>query len=107
MDPLMIDSLSLSPRVRRMVSLRQPGHSLAGEFYRDPEIYEAELTHVWRRGWLFAGHSCEIPVVGDYFTMNVGDDSILVVRGEQRFRGRLPRPCPTETGHDHWSTDNR
>jgi glycine betaine catabolism A len=39
-----------------------------------------DLELVWRKGWLFAGHSCEIPKEGDYLTLSVDTDSILIVR---------------------------
>jgi Rieske 2Fe-2S family protein len=35
---------------------------------------------VWRRGWLFAGHSCEISKPGEYFTLEVDTDSLIVTR---------------------------
>ena len=56
--------------------------SLPGEFFTSDEIYQADLDRVWRRGWLFAGHDCEIPSAGDYFTFNVGADPLIVIRGE-------------------------
>ena len=37
---------------------------------------------MWRSGWLFAGHSCEILNPGQYFTLEVDSDSILVTRDE-------------------------
>ena len=56
--------------------------SLPGEFFTSDEIYRADIDRVWRRGWLFAGHDCEIPNAGDYFTFNVGTDPLIVIRGE-------------------------
>ena len=94
----------------RMTDLmaRQPGgHSLLGPFYSDEDVYRIDVQRVWRTGWLFAGHSCEIPNAGDYFTFNVDSDSILVIRaanGEAnavhnvcRHRGSLI--CEAAAGH--------
>lgn len=73
---------------------RQPSaHSLLGPFYSDPEIYQADLKSVWAKGWLFAGHDCEIPNPGDYFSLAVGDDSILVLRDEQGSLRALHNLC--------------
>lgn len=69
--------------VADLVASRKPGYSLPGAFYSDERIYRAELERVWRRGWLFAGHSCEIPSPGDYFTMNVDGDSLIIVRNDE------------------------
>jgi len=56
--------------------------SLPGEFFTSDEIYRTDTDRVWRRGWLFAGHDCEIPSAGDYFTFNLGTDPLIVIRGE-------------------------
>ncbi len=60
-----------------------------------------------RAGWLFAGHSCQIPNPGDYFLYEVDGDSLIIVRdkGGQvqvlynvcRHRGSLI--CEAPEGH--------
>ncbi|MFO1498949.1 MAG: aromatic ring-hydroxylating dioxygenase subunit alpha [Verrucomicrobiota bacterium] len=87
---------------------RQPkGHSLLAPFYSDAQVYALDLERVWRKGWLFALHSCEIPNPGDYALLEVDADSIIVVRDEAnqaramhnvcRHRGSLV--CGRATGH--------
>src|SRR5438270_1065081 len=51
----------MSSRIGSLIKACRPGWSLPREFYFDEEIYSADLDAIWRRGWLFAGHSCEIP----------------------------------------------
>src|SRR4026209_168220 len=63
-----------------LVARCQPGWSLPGPFHHDPAVYQLDLERVWRRGWLFAGHACEIPRNGDYFTLEVDADSVIIVR---------------------------
>src|SRR5689334_9786972 len=85
----------------------RPGWSLPGAFYSHDEAYRADLERIWRAGWLFAGHSCEIPKAGDFFTLEVGPDSIAIVRGADgairgfhnvcRHRGSLV--CTESAGH--------
>ena len=85
----------------------QPGWSLPGDFYKDAAVYQLDLSHIWRRGWLFAGHACEIPKAGDYFTLEVDTDSIIILRGEDgaihglhnvcRHRGSMI--CTEHSGH--------
>jgi Rieske 2Fe-2S family protein len=53
---------------------------LARDFYLDGEIFEEDLHRVFRTSWLFAGHSCEISRSGDYFTFEVGDESLVILR---------------------------
>ncbi len=54
---------------------------MLSSFYYDPEVYRLDIQRVWRNGWLFAGHSCEISKEGDYFTINIDTDSVLIIRG--------------------------
>jgi Rieske 2Fe-2S family protein len=85
----------------------QAGWSLPGAFYSDDAVYRLDIERVWRRGWLFAGHTCEIPQPGDYFTVEVDTDSILILRGDDgeirglhnvcRHRGSLL--CAEPAGH--------
>src|SRR5258706_6715322 len=83
-EPDLIDSL---------IARCQPGRALPREFYSDQIVYRADLDRVWRRGWLFAGHSCEILRSGDYFTVEVDADSLIVVRGEDGGIHCLPNVC--------------
>jgi glycine betaine catabolism A len=69
-------------RIAEMIASRRTGYSLPGEFYSDELIYRAELDCIWRRGWLFVGHTCEIREPGDYITFTVGNDSLIVIRGD-------------------------
>lgn len=85
----------------------RPGWSLPGPFYSDEAVYRADLERIWRTGWLFAGHSCEIAKAGDYFTLEVDKDSIVIIRGADgairgfhnvcRHRGSLI--CTEAAGH--------
>ena len=62
---------------------RRPGHGLPRPLYHDELVYRAELDFIWRAGWLFAGHSCQIPSPGDYFLYDVGGDSVIIVRDNE------------------------
>src|SRR5262245_42802105 len=71
---------TLSQRLRDLIARQPAGRCLLGEFYSDEELYQLDCQRVWRTGWLFAGHSCEIPNSGDYFALQVDTDSILITR---------------------------
>lgn len=95
------------PGVKTLLARHQPGWSLAAEFHRSPDIYRADIKGIWRAGWLFAGHSCEVSKPGDYFTLELDTDSIIIIRGENgeihglhnvcRHRGSLV--CAEPQGH--------
>jgi phenylpropionate dioxygenase-like ring-hydroxylating dioxygenase large terminal subunit len=50
--------------------------------YADPAFYELEMTHLWRKTWLHAGHVSELPQVGDYKLFEQLGTSIIISRGE-------------------------
>ena len=68
--------------VAELAGAHQNGRSLAREFYSDERVYRKEIDSIWRQGWLFAGHSCEIPTPGDYFTFDLDGDSLIVLRDD-------------------------
>jgi Rieske 2Fe-2S family protein len=70
----------LPPHVRDLIARQPAGHSMLREFYSDDEVYRHDCERLWRTGWLFAGHSCEISKPGDYFTLEVDGDSVIVTR---------------------------
>ena len=79
--------------IQDLIARQPPGHSLLGPFYSDEDIYRLDLDSVWRRGWLFACHSCEISQPGDYVTISVDIDSIIVVRDESGRAQALHNVC--------------
>ncbi|MEX2307944.1 MAG: aromatic ring-hydroxylating dioxygenase subunit alpha [Pirellulales bacterium] len=68
--------------IAELIALRQPGYTLPGEFYSSELVYRAELDRIWRQGWLFVGHGCEIRNPGDYFTFAIDVDSLIVIRND-------------------------
>lgn len=48
--------------------------------YFSPEFMRKEWERLWPRVWLLAGVTADIPEEGDYFTFDIGHESILVVR---------------------------
>lgn len=67
---------------RERLATYQPGRGLAGEFYSDPLIHEADVRLIWRRSWLFAAHSCQIGKAGQFVTIPIEKDSIVLIRGD-------------------------
>ena len=57
------------------------GFSLDQQFYTDVGIFEQEWEYIWKKYWLFAGTTAEIPKAGDFFTYQLGKDSVIIIRG--------------------------
>jgi len=58
----------------------RPGHSLPGDCYGSDPVHRADMRLVWRRDWVFAAHSCELARPGDYVTLTIDTDPIVVLR---------------------------
>jgi Rieske 2Fe-2S family protein len=91
MDPP--NSAALSSRILELLRRQPAGHSMLREFYSDEDIYQLDCQRVWRTGWLFAGHACEIPNPGDYFTLEVDSDSLIVIRNADGRARALHNVC--------------
>src|ERR1043165_5713360 len=65
-----------------LIAQRQPRHSLPRELYSDPDVYRQDLEQLWHRDWVFAGHTFEIAKPGQYFTLQIGDYPVAVVRSK-------------------------
>jgi glycine betaine catabolism A len=108
-SPFLTSSQLADARVllERLIAQHQPGHALQREFQTDPGIYQLDLERIWRRGWLFAGHTCQVKTPGDYFVLDIDTDSIIVMRGDDGHiaalhntcRHRGMKVCQTQSGH--------
>ena len=54
--------------------------------YVDPSFLRLELERVFPNTWLLAGPVADVATRGDYFTFDLGDESVLVVRHEDGVR---------------------
>jgi phenylpropionate dioxygenase-like ring-hydroxylating dioxygenase large terminal subunit len=83
------------------------GYSLPQAFYTDEDVFCAECETIFKRDWLFAGSTAQIPKPGDYFLYSLRNDSIIIIRGNNgevyahhntcRHRGSVI--CTKEQGH--------
>ncbi len=82
-------------------------HSLPREYYVSPETFELEFPRIFARQWILVGHTCQIPKAGDFFTVDIAGENIIIVRGEgdelhglfNVCRHRGSRVCDAAKGH--------
>jgi phenylpropionate dioxygenase-like ring-hydroxylating dioxygenase large terminal subunit len=55
--------------------------TMPADVYTSEEFYEFEKEAIFAKEWLCLGHVSQIPNEGDYFTMQVADEPLIVVRG--------------------------
>ena len=72
--------LSENPRARpgdEHLSAR----TLPGAVYYDEGVFREEIQKLFFRHWLNVGHVTQIPAPGDFFTRDIGGESVLFIRG--------------------------
>ena len=70
------------PDIARLIANRRPGYSLPAPFYVSPEVFARDVRLIFGRHWIFVGVEPEIAEPGDFFTVEIGSDSILIVRDD-------------------------
>jgi Rieske 2Fe-2S family protein len=66
--------------MKRLLTERDADYSLPRALYNDPMLFRLDMEEVYQKEWLFVGMTSEIPKKGDYFTLEVGQNPVLVVR---------------------------
>ena len=74
-EPTHDDSISISEGVGNDM--------LSAWTYTSNELHELEMSELFRREWMLAGHISDAPMPGDYLTLEVGPERVLVVRDDK------------------------
>ena len=77
------------------------------EVYRNPEIFAQEMERIFKGTWVFLCHESQVAHPGDYITLRVGREPVIVVRDEEsrlrvlvnRCRHRAAAVCEWEMGN--------
>ncbi len=69
------------------------GHTLAADCYRDPAMFELEVEHVLRPGWHPLARWDELAEPGDYKSVDLFGEPLVVVRGEEGALRVFSRVC--------------
>jgi Rieske 2Fe-2S family protein len=80
---------------------RDPGYAgltqtipaLPASYYYDPAHYQRELIRIWYRNWIYVCRSSAITEPRSFRTLELGDQSILVVRGDDRIVRAFHNTC--------------
>ena len=98
--------MKVSADVRAMIERRKKGHTLEAPFYASEEIHALDMDVIFRRHWIQVAVEPDVPEAGDYMTVELGRDSILIVRDDDMqirafhnvCRHRGARLCSSEKG---------
>ncbi len=63
------------------------------EVYSDPAIFALEMERIHERVWIYCGHESQVPNPGDYVTLQIGRQPMVMVRTADGVRV-LHNRCP-------------
>jgi benzoate/toluate 1,2-dioxygenase subunit alpha len=66
-DPRALQALIEDDRVHRDV-------------YVDPEVFQLEMERLWSRTWIYVGHTSQVPQPGDFITVDIAAQPLVLVR---------------------------
>ena len=76
-----IESLVQGPQVHRDV-------------YTSQAVFDLEMKHLFANTWVFVGHDSQTPDKGDYYTTQIGNQSVIQVRHSDGEIKVLHNRCP-------------
>ena len=75
------DSVGVQLDLDRLIRRQISGYTLEQVFYRSSVIHQLEFERVLSPQWLYVDHESELREPGDFLTYEIGDESIIIVRG--------------------------
>ena len=83
---------SPTPSIDDLIAAHRPGHALDRGFYLRDDIFERDMEMLLVR-WTCVGHASAVRNPGDYLTAPLGDESVIVVRGDDGILRALNNVC--------------
>jgi phenylpropionate dioxygenase-like ring-hydroxylating dioxygenase large terminal subunit len=62
--------------------------------YTDQKLFDLEMEHIFEKAWVYCGHESQVKEVGDYFTMQIGRQPMVMVRDIDNSVKVLYNRCP-------------
>ena len=76
----------------------ESAQTLPARCYTDPAYLAAEQTRIFHRTWQLVGRLDQVAAPGDYFTTEIGNEPIVIVRGADRALRGFHNVCRHRAG---------
>lgn len=67
--------------------------TLDPDHYTSPDYYQLEVEGIWKKEWICIGHVKEVPDVGNFFSVQLVDEPLMIVRGADTRLRALSTVC--------------
>lgn len=74
--------MTIPSEIQKMIANRRKDHSLEAAFYSSPAILDLDIAAIFCQHWIYVAVEPDIAEPGDYITVNVGSNSIIIVRDD-------------------------
>ncbi|TVQ52832.1 MAG: aromatic ring-hydroxylating dioxygenase subunit alpha [Rhodobacteraceae bacterium] len=64
-----------------LIAAQPAGHSLFRGLYNDEAAFARDMERIFGRHWVLAGHESRAKEPGQWFTVEMGGESVIIVRG--------------------------
>lgn len=82
MKPLISEVYDILAKLDTTSTDYTTARTMPSSVYTSEAFYQFEKEAIFAKEWLCLGHVSQIPEPGDYFTIQVADEPLIVVRGE-------------------------
>jgi len=62
--------------------------------YTDPEVFDTEISNIFEKVWVYCGHESQVPNLGDYYSVTIGRQPMIMIRGQGGAIHVLYNRCP-------------
>ena len=76
----------------------QRASTIPSRYYSDPGVLEAEYRTVFGRTWQLAGRAQQVASPGQYFSTVVGNEPVLITRGQDGALNAMSNVCRHRAG---------
>ena len=96
--------------IAAMVERREVGYSLESAFYASQEVYDLDMKAIFGEHWIFVASEAEIPEPGDFVTVEIDTQSLIIVRDDdddsRKNEAEPPSPTMNEAGDTEVGSGN-
>lgn len=68
--------------------------ALHPKYYTEKDIFSKEIENIFFKNWIYVGHQSQVANNGDFFTLDLIDQSIVIMRGRDGVLRGFYNVCP-------------